>query len=210
MIILPVLWILTSNLSFPTTTTIGINKPKVWPPIVGKPYPDLDLIDQEGVEFKLSYLKGKVIIIEPIGMTCAACQAFSGGHEYGAFENNPVESYSQSFRKIFPKYAKGLRLPSKDIAFVQIILYDMKLGKPNKEDANKWAKHFNISKNDNHFVTVFPYDMRSRISFNMIPGFQLIDRNFILRADSTGHRPTHNLYKELIPLTPKLVRERIL
>ncbi len=38
------------------------------------------------MEFKLSYLK-KVIIIEPIGLTCAACQVFSGGHEYEAFEN---------------------------------------------------------------------------------------------------------------------------
>jgi len=72
----------------------------------------LDLINQEGIEFKLSYLKGKVIIIEPIGMTCAAYQAFSGAHEYGAFENNPVKSHSQSFRKIFPKYVKRLRLPS--------------------------------------------------------------------------------------------------
>ncbi len=208
MIILPVFWILTSNMSFLPSTTNRTMAPVPWPPIVGQPYPDLELVDQEGMTFKLSYLKGKVIIIEPIGMTCPACQAFSGAHEYGAYQNNPVESYSKSFRKIFPKYAKGLRLPSKDIAFVQIILYDMRLGKPTKEDARKWAEHFNISKDDNHFVTVFPYDMRSSASYNMIPGFQLIDRNFILRADATGHNPPHNLYKQLIPMTAKLVRQK--
>ena len=79
---------------------------------------------------------------------------------------------------------------------------------PTKEDARAWAQHFKISKDDNHFVTVFPFDMRGNKSFNLIPGFQLIDRNFILRSDAAGHSPKHNLYKQLIPMTPKLVAER--
>jgi len=33
----------------------------------------------------------------------------------------------------------------------------------------------------------------------MIPGFFLIDKDFILRSDSTGHRPKHNLYTQLLP-----------
>tara|TARA_R110001592_G_scaffold3525_12_gene19901 strand:+ start:3096 stop:3779 length:684 start_codon:yes stop_codon:yes gene_type:complete len=208
MIIIPVFWILNANNQFSGILPTLDNKPSPWPPIVGQPYPDLDLIDQEGQDFKLSYLKGKVIIIEPIGMNCPSCQAFSGGHDYGAYQNNPVEGYSKSFRKIFPYYAKGLQLPSNDIAFVQILLYDMKMDAPTKEDAQSWARHFHIKKDDNHFVTVFPYDMRSPASFKLIPGFQLIDRNFILRVDSTGHSPRHNLYKQLIPLTPKFVAQK--
>jgi len=44
-----------------------------WPPEVGEPYPDATLIDQEGNPVKLSSFKGSVLLIEPIGMTCAAC-----------------------------------------------------------------------------------------------------------------------------------------
>lgn len=178
-----------------------------WPPVLNQPYPDLELIDQDGETFKLSYLKGKVIIIEPIGMNCPSCQAYSGAHDYGAFENNPVEAHSRSFRKIFPLYAKGLKLPSKDIIFVQLLLYDMRMGKPTAEDAHKWAQHFKLYRKHNHFVTVSPHDMRSNVSYNMIPGFQLIDKNFVLRIDSTGHHPKHSLYKHLIPMTPEFVKQ---
>jgi hypothetical protein len=37
-------------------------------------------------------------------------------------------------------------------------------------------------------------------SYKMIPGFQLVDRAFILRADATGHTPTHNLWEDLLPM----------
>ena len=40
-----------------------------WPPEVGKPYPDLNLYDHRGNLVKLSQFKGKVLLIEPIGMT---------------------------------------------------------------------------------------------------------------------------------------------
>ena len=196
-----------SNVANTNTAATASYKPKPWPPELNHPYPDLELIDQNGETFKLSYLKGKVIIIEPIGMNCPACQAFSGANEYGAFQNNPVEKYSKSFRKIFPLYAKGLKLPSKDIIFVQLLLYDMKMGKPTPEDARNWAQHFNIFRKHNHFVAVSPHDLRGPGSFNLIPGFQLIDRNFILRIDSTGHNPKHNLYKHLIPMTPEFVKQ---
>ena len=46
-----------------------------WPPKIAEPYPDLQLIDQTGKTVKLSSFKGKVILLEPLGMTCPACQA---------------------------------------------------------------------------------------------------------------------------------------
>ncbi len=209
MFILPVIWILSGTGMFDGVVAKAQNRPHPWPPVIGQAYPDLTLIDQEGQEFKLSYLKGKVIVVEPIGMNCPACQAFAGGNKYGAFENNAVARDLNDFKTIFLHYSKGLRLPNPDVVFVQILLYDMNMGAPTKEDARKWAAHFNISKDNNHFVAVFPYDMRGKESFDMIPGFQLIDRNFILKSDSTGHHPKHNLYKQLIPLTPKLVAEKV-
>ena len=182
-------------------------QPNPWPPVLNQLYPDLELIDQSGETFKLSYLKGKVIIIEPIGMNCPSCQAYSGAHDYGAFEHNPIEKYSKSFRKIFPLYAEGLELPSKDIIFVQLLLYDMRMGKPTAKDAHEWAQHFKFYRKNNHFVAVSPRDMRSAESYAMIPGFQLIDKNFVLRIDSTGHHPKHGLYKHLIPMTPEFVKQ---
>ena len=44
-------------------------------------------------------------------------------------------------------------------------------------------------------------------TYRMIPGFQLVDRDFVLRSDSTGHRPTHNLYTELLPMVGELLTE---
>ncbi|MGN7437301.1 MAG: TlpA family protein disulfide reductase [Alcanivorax sp.] len=207
-LIIPIIWILINAGMFDNVTASTSKMPTPWPPQLKKPFPNLDLIDQEGMEFKLSYLKGKVIVVEPIGMNCPACQAFSGGHTYGPYQNNAVANGLTDFEKLFETYSGGkLRLPHRDVVFIQLLLYDMRLEAPDKEDAKNWAKHFHISKANNHFVAVLPYDARGRASFDMIPGFYLIDRNFILQSDSTGHHPKHNLYKHLIPMVPKLVRE---
>ncbi|MGH1456246.1 MAG: peroxiredoxin family protein [Alphaproteobacteria bacterium] len=205
-IILPVYFMLShSGLFERPVPVVEQNMPNPWPPVVGQRYPDLELIDPDGGRFRLSQLRGKVIIIEPTGMNCPACQAFSGAHEYGAYENNPVQEYVESVRAVFPRYANGLKLPNRDIIFVQLLLYDMKLGKPTVHDALKWAQHFNIYQVPNYYVAVAVDDLRGDVSFNMIPGFQLIDQNFILRADSTGHRPKADLYSELIPSAARLV-----
>ena len=42
--------------------------PHEWPPKVGQPYPGLQLFDSNGLKVSLSDYRGKVIIIEPIGM----------------------------------------------------------------------------------------------------------------------------------------------
>lgn len=43
--------------------------PFSWPPVSGETYPDLELQDFRGQTVKLSSLEGKVLLIEPIGMT---------------------------------------------------------------------------------------------------------------------------------------------
>lgn len=40
-----------------------------WPPVEGRPYPELELRDFRGETVKLSSFRGKVLLIEPIGMT---------------------------------------------------------------------------------------------------------------------------------------------
>lgn len=210
LIVIPVIWVLIRGGFFEGAVPTLQTMPDPWPPALYQPFPDLELIDQDGTEFKLSYLKGKVIVVEPIGMNCPACQAFSGGHKYGPYQNNAVANGLSDFEKLFETYSKGaVRLPHRDIVFVQLLLYDMQMNAPTKEDAANWARHFRISKANNHFVAVLPYDARGGASFEMIPGFYLIDRNFILQSDSTGHHPKHNLYKYLIPMVPKLVKQQV-
>ena len=43
--------------------------PFAWPPVLGQQYPDLQLQDAEGEPFELSSLRGRVLLIEPVGMT---------------------------------------------------------------------------------------------------------------------------------------------
>ncbi len=57
------------------------------------------------------------------------------------------------------------------------------------------------------YVVFSERDLRGDASYNMIPGFQLIDRDSILRKDSTGHQPRHNLWKELLPEVRRLLDE---
>lgn len=178
--------------------------PTPWPPVLDQSYPDLELINQDGQKFHLSDFKGKLIIVEPVGMNCPACQAWAGGHEYGPFQGNALQKNLPSFKQSLPLYADGITLPDENIVLVQLLLYDMRLGQPQPDDAEIWAEHFKMQTSDNHYVAVSPYDMRNNASYNMVPGFQLIDKDFILRSDATGHHPKHDLYRTLLPMVSDL------
>lgn len=176
-----------------------------WPPEVGISYPDATLIDQEGNPVKLSSFKGSVLLIEPIGMTCAACQAFSGAHRYGALGGVTPQRGLPAIEKLFPQYTKGLSLRSSRIRFIQILFYDMDMKTPTAQDVKEWTRHFHMQRSDNYLVLAAPRAFQGRATSNLIPGFQLVDQDFILRADSTGHSPQHDLYRELLPMVRKLL-----
>jgi cytochrome oxidase Cu insertion factor (SCO1/SenC/PrrC family) len=40
-----------------------------WPPTAGERYPDLELLDFRGAPVRLSDFEGRVLLIEPVGMT---------------------------------------------------------------------------------------------------------------------------------------------
>ena len=53
-----------------STLSLGPGSPpEPWPPVVGERYPDLELRDWQGERVQLSSYEGKVLLIEPIGMT---------------------------------------------------------------------------------------------------------------------------------------------
>jgi hypothetical protein len=178
-----------------------------WPPRKGQPYPDLELIDQEGQTFRLSSLKGKALLVEPIGMTCAGCQAYSGGHEKGGLGGCRPQKDLPSLEELLPRFANGMEYPNDDLVLVQVILYDLKNKHPNPEDAADWAKHFGMDKSRGQIVAVPVRDMRSPATYKGIPGFHLVDKKFILRADGSGRRPPDNPYTDLMPMIPKVMSE---
>ena len=182
-----------------------------WPPQVGESYPDLQLIDHTGRRVRLSDFRGKVILVEPVGMNCPACNAFAGAHKKGGYEGTHPQNGLPSIEQLFSRYTDGLSLEDDRIVFIQLLLFDMRLQAPTSADARKWAQHFGFDKKSNVYVLAgtkaFLAPSVYRASYNLIPGFQLIDKQMILRSDSTGHHPRDNLFTTLLPMVPDLLTE---
>jgi hypothetical protein len=55
--------------SLPARPAPSTSPAQPWNPVVGERYPDLRLVDHTGAERRLSELDGRVLLIEPVGMT---------------------------------------------------------------------------------------------------------------------------------------------
>ncbi len=184
------------------------NIPDPWPPKMNKPYPEIELIDQDGKEFKISDLKGKVIVLSFLDMSSPVSQAQSGALLSGAYGltqelDKTVDTFDDALRKAIDV---DFSLPNEDVIEVSVIVYTQDGGQASVDDAKNWADHFNLSKDNGEIVAVPKKDIRGEESDKIINGFQLIDKNNILRVDSSGPEPKHNLRMTLVPLLPKLLR----
>lgn len=179
-----------------------------WPPVVGRFYPNIILKDQTGHTVALSDFKGKVVLVELVGLTCKACHAFSGGNEPG----------TPQFRGITPqpnlpsieRFAKGyanVSLDHPEIVFVQLALYGMDgQSPPSEEDVRDWSRHFDLKTEQGEYVLVGDARFISPETRRLIPGFHLIDRSGVLRAMSSND-PRHDpLHSTLLPRLAELVR----
>lgn len=188
----------------PETTT----EPKIefWPPKHGERFPDLSLFDRNGRIIRLSSFKGKIIILEPVGMTCSACQAFSGGNRVGGMEGVTPQSDCPSLDKYFTPGSTGATLNDPRIVWVQLILYNMQMQAPSVDDLKRWCAHFPDVRQANCYVLAGTPGMIGQASYAMIPGVQLIDREFALRSDFRGHGGGDSLDKHLLPLVRQLIQ----
>lgn len=178
----------------------------VWPPVVGKAYPDLQLIDQEGRRTALSEFKGKVILLEPVGMPCPACIAFAGGQERGSYDSIAPQPGLESIGNYVRRFGR-VSLDRDDVVFVQIVFYSPSLVAPTPVEVRDWANHFGLQRSQNEIVLAAEPYLLGAETRAMIPGFQLIGRDFVLRYDSAGHAPRHDLYSELLPAIGRLAAE---
>jgi len=164
-----------------------------WPPVVGQFYPNLLLKDQKGQATAIGDFRGKVVLVEVVGLTCKACHAFAGGNEPGKkrFRGiapqpglDSIEQYAQGYAKV--------SLDHPDIVFVQLVLYGIDgRSAPSEEDARAWASHFGMDRNKNQVVLIGDQRFISPQTRKLIPGFHLIDRSGILRpACDEQQRPT--------------------
>lgn len=185
-------------------------QPEPWPPGVGKAYPDLEMVDSSGHTVRLSSFKGKVLLIEPVGMNCPACLAWSGTHRYGPFKGMSGQGNLSAIEEMFPRYAGGISLSDPRLMHIQLLLFNPSMMPTNAEDAKEWGKHFHMTR-ANQVVLAgsapFLTPERHQSSYNLVPGFQLVDKNFILRSDSTSDNPKTNLWTELLPMVSKLVED---
>ena len=105
-------------------------------------------------------------------------------------------------------YAGGASLSDDRLVLVHLLLYEPgQQGPPSVETARLWAEHFGFVETENTVVLVGEDYLIGPASYRMIPGFQLIDRDFVLRYDATGHRPRHDIWRELMPALPSLLAE---
>jgi hypothetical protein len=179
--------------------------PFAWPPVLNEEYPDLQLVDQTGKLTRLSEFRGKTILVELVGTPCGACQAFSGGHQYGKFRGGKCQANLESIDIYAERYG-NFDLKSKNVVLVQVLLFDESMQAPTAEDAAAWAKHFRMDRAKNQIVLAGVPAMATRQTYDMIPGFHLINRDFKLDRDSTGHNPRHNLYTDLLPRMGRLAK----
>lgn len=174
-----------------------------WPPQLNSPYPDLELMSTSGKKVKLSSFKGKVILIEPIGLSCPACQAFVGADAQGGFKGVSPQQGLPSIETLLKR--NGISPADANLQRVQLLLYSPSMNAPTLEEAQEWGKHFGFGQAANELILMGEQTYINNDSYNMIPGFQLIDKNFVLRSDATGHHPKNDLYRELLPMIKQLL-----
>ena len=177
-----------------------------WPPRVGLRYPDLLLTDQNGDQVALSDFAGKVILLELAAIPCKGCQAFAGGNKYGGFDGIGVQKGLDSIHEYAQRFAGVTLGENEQVVFVQLLLYGKDMSSPSQDDVSHWAAHFKMKRDRNQIVLRGDNSMLGQTTYEMIPGFHLIDRDFTLRCDSSGHHPKQDLFRDLLPQLGQFAR----
>jgi len=90
-------------------------------------------------------------------------------------------------------------LDDEGIVTVHLLLYGVDRQAPSLADARDWAEHFGLDERPNNIVLVGDQRMLGSATLRMIPGLQVVDRNFELRYDSAGNASPHDLWTETWP-----------
>ncbi|MEM7311819.1 MAG: hypothetical protein AAF497_01580 [Planctomycetota bacterium] len=187
------------------STASSLNANVDWPPRLGQAYPDLTLTDIYGRKVQLSRFRGRTLLIEPIGMACKACQAFAGGHHVGDFMGMKAQPGLKSFKEYVKVLGKGVNLNDSRIVSIQVLFFGPNSHRaPTLKEAQAWAQHYG-SYSPETIVLFADQGMIRPETKSIIPGFQLVDRDFTLRCDA-GNAPRQDVYRDLIPMIRQVIR----
>ncbi|NRA38699.1 MAG: hypothetical protein HRU15_11205 [Planctomycetes bacterium] len=149
------------------------------------------------------------MLIEYVGMTCGGCNAFLGGNiaGIGPYPGQYAQKNLKSMAEYLPTYGGGLKLTDKRFTYVIVLFYGLDGSTaPNLKDAQSYAQHYKLTEKENHVVLFGDASFINKTTYNMIPGFHLIDSDWKVVSASTGHKPKHNFYTHTIPALKKLVK----
>jgi hypothetical protein len=112
----------------------------------------------------------------------------------------------RSFERCFDEFGGDASLSDDRLLFIQVLYYGPSARRPpTLAEARQWAAHFRAT-TPHGLVLVAPSELLSRETERMMPGFQLVDHDFVLRCDA-GNPPRQDLYRELLPMVPHLLRD---
>jgi len=173
-----------------------------WPPKIGEKYPDLALLDHKGQQMRMSSFEGKLIIVEPVGIRWPKEEL------QGESVKRPRSSWEgiKEFKQYLTR-TRQILLPDDNIVYIQIVLFDANLNHPSLRDIQNWVQRYDFRQSRGEYVFITDEDLSGPVSYSLVPGFQLIDKDLILRADSTGENPQDDLFEVLVPLINELRAE---
>ncbi len=186
---------------------INPNLPKPWPPKMNQKFPEFSVIDIDNNLINLYDLEAKIFVLEYVDVTSPVSQAYSNAGQYGVFgkASNTYDEEVQTFESIIERESRGaISFPHDDIIFLKVLIYNDAGKQATAVDAQAWAKHFQLSRENNYYVVVPEKDIRDELTDRLIPGFQVLDEYHNLRADASGSNPKHS-YFTIAQLFDKLI-----
>jgi len=169
-----------------------------WPMKVGQPFPDVGFTSVDGQPWKMSSLKGKVVLLLSVEMGDSTSVALAGAKEAGMFEitstNLDIPSLEEGARQQFP----GFTFEDPRIVVVELILHNRAGFTPNAEEVKKWADHFKPVRRG-EVITVGATDaMVERSSVSALPGMYVIDPEGVTRYGFSNEKKSPAKESELL------------
>ncbi len=174
-----------------------------WPPQLGQQFPLMPILTPTLEKRMTDLFKGRATLIEYASMNSAATQALAGSGErgpYGAVARYPSLKVLESY---FPDYSNGIQ--AGEINRVQILMVDLHAQIVSPGLAQAWNEHFELESKRGRIVLIASAALLQGSGSELIGGFQLLDKNMVVRADATGVR-SKTLFSKLFPALARLAR----
>ena len=161
-----------------------------WPMKIGQPFPEVDFLGYGGMRWRMSQLKGRVVLVMTVDMGDSSSTTLAGAKEAGMFQITPTLSDKHSLEETIRQTYPGFSFENPRIVVVEIITRNRAGFFPNVEEVNKWTDHFRSARRGEVIVVGATGAMVGPESASAIPGMYLIDRQGITRFGFANNKRT--------------------